>query len=92
MSSCCHGLNELGHYALMGDFTKFTVPQNSLIIDQLFLNQAPKCLDLENIEGFDSALVALLISYKNNFPDIELVNVPLQLDKLLVLYNVRTWF
>lgn len=92
MDSCCVALNETGSYKLIGEFNKFTIPAHDKIIQALFKKELLIILDLREISSCDSALVALLISYKKNHPDIQLDNIPDQLLKLLSLYNVEDWF
>lgn len=92
MELCCVELTQKGSYGLNGDFNKFTIPKNDQSIQRLFKENAPVLLDLEKITSCDSALVALLISYKHDYPDIQLSNIPEQLGKLLSLYNVKDWF
>lgn len=90
--NCCTPLNDLGEYQLNGEFTKFTIPDYASIIDKFFKERIPLVLDLNNITLCDSALVALLISFKHDYPTIQFVNAPDQLVKLLTLYNVKEWF
>lgn len=88
----CIALNQEGFYSLSGDFNKFTIPDYDRAIRLLFKDQSPSLLDLEKISSCDSALVALLISYKHDYPELELKSIPPQLEKLLSLYNVKEWF
>lgn len=92
MTACCIALNEQGAYQLIGDFDKFTIPMHDKVIQGLFRKNQPTLLSLEGISNCDSALVALLISYKHDYPALELNNLPEQLVKLLSLYNVEDWF
>ncbi|MGL4673500.1 MAG: STAS domain-containing protein [Wohlfahrtiimonas sp.] len=92
MDACCTALSEQGSYRLNGDFNKFTIPENDQLIRALFKANAPLSLQLDGISSCDSALVALLISYKRDYPNLELTNPPEQLKKLLSLYNVEDWF
>ncbi len=89
---CCIALNQEGLYGLNGDFNKFTIPNYDRSIRTLFKAQSPSTLDLNQVSSCDSALVALLISYKHDYPELQLVSIPSQLEKLLSLYNVRDWF
>lgn len=92
MDVCCVAVNDLGIYQLQGDFNKFTIPDNDRLIRNLFNVNAPLVLKLDTITSFDSALVALLISYKRDYPNLELSHLSEQLEKLLALYNVEDWF
>lgn len=92
MDGCCVALNEQGMYRLYGDFNKFTIPENDRFMRALFKANAPLSLRLDEISSCDSALVALLISYKRDYPKLELSHPSEQLQKLLSLYNVEDWF
>ncbi|GAA5096752.1 STAS domain-containing protein [Wohlfahrtiimonas larvae] len=92
MDMCCIALESPNQYQLRGDFDKFTIPENDKVIRALFKSNAPSILYLNTISSCDSALVALLISYKRDYPELELSNPPEQLKKLLSLYNVEDWF
>lgn len=92
MDVCCVALNDSGTYQLQGEFSKFTIPANDKFIRSLFKENAPSILQLDTISSFDSALVALLISYKRDYPKLELSHPSEQLQKLLSLYNVEDWF
>lgn len=92
MDVCCIALNDSGSYQLQADFNKFTIPANDQFIRSLFKANAPSMLQLDTIASFDSALVALLISYKKDYPNLALSHPSEQLKKLLSLYNVEDWF
>ncbi len=92
MDDCCVALNNSGMYQLQGEFNKFTIPTNDNFIRSLFKANAPSVLQLDAISSFDSALVALLISYKRDYPNLALSHPSEQLQKLLSLYNVEDWF
>ena len=92
MDVCCVALNDSGTYQLQGEFSKFTIPANDKFIRSLFKANAPSILQLDMISSFDSALVALLISYKKDYPNLALSYPSEQLQKLLSLYNVEDWF
>lgn len=92
MENSCVSLSDTGLYRLNGEFTKFTIPSNDKAIQALFKKELPLILDLSDVASCDSALVALLISYKHRYPDIQLSGIPEQLSKLLSLYNIKDWF
>ncbi len=92
MDVCCEALNNSGEYQLRGVFNKFTIPDNDKFTRALFKMTAPSILKLDEISSFDSALVALLISYKRDYPNLKLSNPSGQLKKLLSLYHVEDWF
>jgi ABC-type transporter Mla MlaB component len=92
MDVCCVALNDSGTYQLQGEFSKFTIPVNDQFIRSLFQANAPSILQLDAVSSFDSALVALLISYKRDYPNLSLSHPSEQLQKLLSLYNVEDWF
>lgn len=92
MDLCCVALNDSGTYQLRGEFSKFTIPENDRFIRPLFKANAPSILQLDAISSFDSALIALLISYKREYPSLTLSAPSLHLQKLLALYNVEEWF
>lgn len=92
MDVCCIAINDLGVYQLQGEFNKLTIPANDQFIRSLFKANAPSILQLDAVSSFDSALVALLISYKRDYPNLALSHPSEQLKKLLALYNVEDWF
>ncbi|OYQ75325.1 lipid asymmetry maintenance protein MlaB [Wohlfahrtiimonas sp. G9077] len=91
MSECCQATGQ-GVYQLVGDFNKFTIPEYDRVIRAAFKKEAPTALSLNTVSSCDSAFVALLISYKHDYPDLALDAVPDQLTKLLALYHVAEWF
>lgn len=92
MDVCCITSGEQGSYRLNGEFSKFTIPENNRFMQGLFKNHEPSVLHLENVSSCDSALVALLISYKHDYPHLQLSHPSEQLQKLFALYNVEDWF
>lgn len=92
MNTGCVVLDAQGIYHLNGEFNKFTIPANDKYIRALFKKQPPALLSLDAVSSCDSALVALLISYKRDYPDLVLQALPEQLKKLLSLYHVEDWF
>lgn len=91
MSDCLKATGK-GVYQLIGEFNKFTIPEHDRVIRAAFKNEAPSLLSLNAVSRCDSAFVALLISYKHDYPSLALDAIPEQLNKLLTLYNVAKWF
>lgn len=84
--------NGQGRYALSGVFTKETIPALERDIAPKFSQEAPVTLDLSGIDDCDSALVALLIEWKRDYPEIQLESATDRLMRLLHMYQVESYF
>ena len=91
MSERCEAKGQ-GLYALSGVFTKETIPALERDIAPKFLHDAPVMLDLSGIDDCDSALVALLIEWKRDYPEIQLEAATDRLMRLLHMYQVESYF
>lgn len=80
---------ESGVYRLQGCFDKFSIPQQWKQFQVLMKESSPKTFDLSEVTECDSALIALLVEVKRQYPAITITNVPENLSLLLDLYQVK---
>ena len=78
-----------GIYKLQGCFDKFSIPMQWKQFKVLLKDNAPKNFDLSEVTECDSALIALLVEVKRQYPAITITNVPENLLLLLDLYQVK---
>ncbi len=78
-----------GSYRLEGCFDKFTIPLQWKALNASLKETPPKLIDLSAIIECDSALIALLVEIKRQYPEVSVVNIPENLSLLLDLYQVK---
>ena len=78
-----------GIYELIGCFDKFTIPSQWKEIKSSLKVSEPKVVDLSRVGNCDSALIALLVEIKRDYPKIGIKAAPENLILLLDLYQVK---
>lgn len=78
-----------GECILSGNLTKDTIPKFEQTIDQLIEEQKVlHVVNLAQVARCDSALVALMIKIKRNYPVLQFQGVPKDLHDLFTVYGV----
>lgn len=78
-----------GVYKLQGCFDKFSIPEQWKSLKVLLKDIAPTIIDLKAITECDSALIALLVEIKRQYPSVVIQDIPENIALLLDLYQVK---